>query len=72
MTSSNAGADQKMSNTAMLSSEKPSTEVADRLKTKNEKPPLEKKFNSIDLGLILVASLPKSTVSKLRSAAKKL
>ena len=48
----------------MLSPEKSPTDVAHRLKIENEKLPIDRQFNSVDLGTFLLAAMTRSPFKK--------
>ena len=55
----------------MLASEKSPTDVAHRLKIENEKLPLDRQFNSTDLGTFLIAAVTRSPSKKVRQCGEK-
>jgi hypothetical protein len=55
----------------MLASEKSPTDVAHRLKIENEKLPLDRQFNSNDLGTFLIAAVTRSPSKKVRQCGEK-
>ena len=61
----------RVSNMVMLSSEKSPTDVAHRLKIENEKLPIDRQFNSVDLGTFLLAALTRSPFKKARQCGEK-
>ena len=61
----------RVSNMVMLTSEKSPTDVAHRLKIENEKLPLDREFNSTDLGTFLIAAVTRSPSKKVRQCGEK-
>ncbi len=61
----------RVSNMVMLASEKSPTDVSHRLKIENEKLPLERQFNSKDLGTFLIAAVTRSPSKWVRQCGEK-